>query len=344
MLREFQQLKRRIYLVVFPLFSLSLLINQFHYKHNDSPLHFEDKLKDYLMLSWFIIGSVLLMIKKSSLRTVELITLGLVPIILFIYLRHILFVEIPREDVLDSGTFLFWAPFLFIAIFISIPKKKALIYALSIQTVNLLMIFFAYWKFDYSDDTTRILFNFFISQYVFIFAMFYFQELFKVFLKNQELESIASTDYLTGLPNRRKIDQILNKQFNKPNGKGFSIVLLDIDHFKSINDKYGHDIGDSVLKEISSLLRANKKEHHFLGRWGGEEFIMIVTGETKVEEEAERMRSIIEAHLFLDIQTVTASFGVATYEQGDDKRSLLVRADSALYLSKENGRNQVSAL
>ncbi|RFU60831.1 GGDEF domain-containing protein [Bacillus sp. V59.32b] len=342
MFKEFQQLKRRIYLVVFPLFSLSLLVNQFHYRHSDSTLHFEDKLKDYLMLSWFLIGFLLLMIKKSSLRTVELITLGLVPIILFIYLRHILFVEIPREDVLDSGTFLFWAPFLFIAIFISLPKKQALIYALSIQTVNLVMTFFAYWQFQYPDDTTRILFNFFISQYVFIFAMFYFQELFKVFLKNRELEDMASTDYLTGLPNRRKIDQILNKQFR--NGKAFSIILLDIDHFKAINDKYGHDIGDSVLKKISSLLSAHKKDQHFLGRWGGEEFIMIVTGGTNTEEEAERIRSIIEAHLFMDVQTVTASFGIATYEQGDDKRSLLNRADSALYLSKENGRNRVSVL
>lgn len=342
MFREFQQLKRRIYLAVFPLFSLSLFINQLHYRHSDSTIHFEDKLKDFLMLSWFLIGFLLLIIKKSSLRTIEHITLGLVPIILFIYLRHILFVEIPQEEILDSGTFLFWAPFLFIAIFVSLPKKEALIYALSIQTVNLFMTFFAYWQFEYDEATTRILFNFFISQYVFIFAMFYFQGLFKVFLKNQELEDIASTDYLTGLPNRRKIDQILNKQFR--NGKAFSIILLDIDHFKAINDKYGHDIGDSVLKEISSLLSAHKKDQHFLGRWGGEEFIMIVTGGTNAEEEAERIRSIIEAQLFMDVQTVTASFGIAAYEQGDDKRSLLNRADSALYLSKENGRNRVSVL
>ncbi|RFU63710.1 GGDEF domain-containing protein [Peribacillus glennii] len=244
----------------------------------------------------------------------------------------------------DSGGFLFWIPLLYISIFLSLDKKKALPFSLVIHTVSAATAVFAFIHFDYQEDITRILLNFFISQYVFIFALFYIQELFKVYLINQELEQIASTDHLTSLPNRRKIDDILTKQFEDAIPGAFSIILLDIDHFKSINDTHGHDVGDNVLKEISSLLKKYKQETYFFGRWGGEEFILILTGDYKPEEEAERIRLMIGSHSFTGVELVTASFGATTYTQGDDKHSLLTRADAALYQAKENGRNQVQSL
>ncbi|PLT34075.1 GGDEF domain-containing protein [Bacillus sp. V5-8f] len=344
MLQQFEELKRKIFLVAFPFFGFSLLINQYFYKITSTTLHFEDFLKDYLLLAWFLTGFVLLILKRNWFRAVEVITLIVVTSVLLLYFQHIIFMEIPRGYMHDSGGFLFWVPLLYISIFFTLHKKKALFLTITIHTVNAAMAALAFSQYEYSEDTSRILLNFFISQYVFILSLFYLQELFKVYLVNQQLRDIAHTDHLTGLPNRRKIDEILTKQFEGLNPAVFSIILFDIDHFKSINDTYGHDVGDQVLKEMSSLLKINRQENQFFGRWGGEEFILIQTGDSSPEIEAERIRSMINSHQFIEVYAVTASFGVATYRQGDDKYSLLSRADAALYKSKENGRNQVQFL
>lgn len=164
----------------------------------------------------------------------------------------------------------------------------------------------------------------------------------------QKLEQLANTDSLTNISNRMSLDFELDKQLQiaKTNGTPLSLILLDVDYFKAINDNFGHQVGDMVLKETASLLKENIRQMDMVGRWGGEEFLVISsnTGAVEALELAEYLRQHLEAHSFHEVGQVTASFGVAAYIEGDTHQSLLSRCDKALYDAKEKGRNLVSII
>lgn len=155
---------------------------------------------------------------------------------------------------------------------------------------------------------------------------------------NKELERLSITDTLTNLHNRRKIDEILNSMVNNK----FSIILLDIDHFKEINDIYGHLEGDKVLIEFSSVIKNNINKYDELGRWGGEEFLIVCRNTTEKEAAiiAQRLKEIVENHDF-KIRKITASFGVSEAKKNLEIKNILANADNALYKAKQQGRNQV---
>jgi diguanylate cyclase (GGDEF)-like protein len=163
--------------------------------------------------------------------------------------------------------------------------------------------------------------------------------------KNIELNALAITDKLTGLYNRVKLDKVLDLEINKmvKLQAEISIIFIDIDRFKPINDTYGHQIGDKVLQSFSQVLKNNIRKTDIVGRWGGEEFL-IICHEANIEGSlhlAENLRKIIENTSFEYIKELTASFGVASFEDGDSIDSLVERADKALYKAKHNGRNKV---
>ena len=162
------------------------------------------------------------------------------------------------------------------------------------------------------------------------------------------LQQTARTDYLTQLPNRRAMIQILDKEaarFERAKHP-FSLVLLDIDHFKSINDSFGHDGGDEILVKIAASMRGWMREKDVLSRWGGEEFLILLS-DTDVEratEQAERLRTAIEAQAFTighGETRITASLGVAGYTSNQGIDSCIKDADIALYRAKSGGRNCV---
>ncbi|APW65976.1 MULTISPECIES: transporter substrate-binding domain-containing diguanylate cyclase [Arcobacteraceae] len=155
---------------------------------------------------------------------------------------------------------------------------------------------------------------------------------------NEELKKLSITDRLTQLYNRRKIDELLNEVKNKK----FSLILLDIDHFKEINDIHGHLEGDKVLVEISNLLKNSLNQNDEIGRWGGEEFLIICknTSEKEAYIIASRLKKAIEDHDF-KIRKITASFGVSEASKNLDIKNILAKADDALYKAKQQGRNQV---
>lgn len=160
-----------------------------------------------------------------------------------------------------------------------------------------------------------------------------------------ELEKLSVTDQLTKLYNRRKTDETLSNEIErvKRSNNSFSIILLDIDKFKNVNDTYGHQVGDDVLKSIAKLLMLNVRKVDTLGRWGGEEFLIIDTesNQKNVLGFAEKIRKAIEEHIFEKVGQVTCSFGVAYYVDGDTESSILVKSDKALYMAKDSGRNCV---
>jgi diguanylate cyclase (GGDEF)-like protein len=164
-------------------------------------------------------------------------------------------------------------------------------------------------------------------------------------IKNKELQKISSTDKLTQLCNRQKLDEIIHKEIEKSKtfDKTFSLVLFDIDYFKCVNDEYGHLVGDTILTELSKVLISNVKSIDTLGRWGGDEF-MIILPETDLNNAivlCEKLRSVVENYEFSHDIHCTLSFGVANMEDCDSKDSLIKRADELLYKAKEKGRNRI---
>ncbi len=162
--------------------------------------------------------------------------------------------------------------------------------------------------------------------------------------KNRELEKLATIDYLTGLFNRVKIDEILKYelyQFGRYKST-FGIIMLDIDYFKSVNDMYGHQVGDEILIELSQELLDNSRQSDSVGRWGGEEFLIISPNidEKGLLVQAEYIKSTIEKHTF-SIGQKTVSIGVSLVKEDDEVHTLIQRADEALYDAKRSGRNRV---
>lgn len=160
----------------------------------------------------------------------------------------------------------------------------------------------------------------------------------------KRIEKLSVTDKLTGLYNRLKLDEVLVKRvesYNRYNTQ-FSIILLDIDDFKKVNDNYGHDIGDKVLQELSELLKKNTRLLDTIGRWGGEEFV-IVCESTNLDNAyifAENLRKKILNFSFTSVGKKTVSLGVAQFTKDDTLTTIFKKVDEALYKAKHNGKNQ----
>jgi len=164
----------------------------------------------------------------------------------------------------------------------------------------------------------------------------------------KDLKRLATIDSLTGICNRYKINQAIDEEIarTKRYHEPFALIMLDIDHFKEINDTYGHDVGDTVLQELSGIISACIRESDTFGRWGGEEF-MLLAPKISLDDAvilAEKLRKRIEIHTFEEVKKITVSIGVALFTPDSDKEEKLKEVDDALYKSKENGRNQVSTI
>jgi len=161
----------------------------------------------------------------------------------------------------------------------------------------------------------------------------------------KRLEKLTITDTLTQIPNRLFINNSFNSEFERSQryNSHFSLILIDIDNFKQVNDNYGHNTGDNVLINISSILKQNIRQLDLLGRWGGEEFLIICpeTNLLQAEIVAEKIREVIECFEFPMSLHITCSFGITESYSDDNKKTIFQRADTALYKAKNSGRNRV---
>ncbi len=161
---------------------------------------------------------------------------------------------------------------------------------------------------------------------------------------------LAETDELTGLANRRRILEVLAsaRELQSPVGESFAVAMLDVDHFKCINDTYGHALGDEVLRTVGKLMQNTKRASDAAGRIGGEEFLLVLPGTSTIGEAnalAERLRLAVERYDWSSLQPelhVTASIGLTVGEAGEDLEQVLRRADEGLYAAKRSGRNRVN--
>ena len=170
----------------------------------------------------------------------------------------------------------------------------------------------------------------------------------KLKILNKKLKKLYLTDKLTGLYNRFKIDKELSLQkdnIDRNDSYSCGLILIDIDYFKSINDTLGHLVGDCILKDISKLLKNNLRKTDIIGRWGGEEFLIILpfTSKDIAKKVAENLRALIEEHNFsynMD-RKITISIGVTEFSKSKSVEDTLLLVDNLLYKAKENGRNRV---
>ena len=165
----------------------------------------------------------------------------------------------------------------------------------------------------------------------------------KIAIEN-ELKRLANNDNLTGLYNRHNADRELEKKIAnfKRYREDFVLIMMDIDYFKNVNDTYGHDIGDYVLKELSNIIADEIRELDHFSRWGGEEFMLILPHIQKEQAitVAEKLCLVVSEHPFETISGLTISMGLSAFKQNDTKESILKRIDEALYKAKNGGRNR----
>jgi len=160
------------------------------------------------------------------------------------------------------------------------------------------------------------------------------------------LETLAHIDSLTGLFNRHTIEEYIKLFLDESHRyqRTFALIMIDLDDFKQVNDTYGHQAGDEVLKKLSELFQNLLRSSDKIGRWGGEEFLILLPQTTAQQafELSERLRSSFELYEFKEIGHRTASFGIALMESNDTVDSLIAKADKALYHSKDIGKNHVT--
>lgn len=167
----------------------------------------------------------------------------------------------------------------------------------------------------------------------------------------QEALANALTDELTGMGNKRALHANLHREAERAirHKTALTAIMLDVDHFKSINDQHGHNCGDAVLAQLASLIKTNFRKSDLCFRYGGEEFLLLLDDAdiAQAKYTAERLRQTIESHLFKYEEAnlaVTASFGCAEFEADETLQDFINRADKALYAAKRTGRNQVKSI
>ncbi|SFA89107.1 MULTISPECIES: GGDEF domain-containing protein [unclassified Bacillus (in: firmicutes)] len=294
---------------------------------------------------WLLFVLFILIFKDKYLPKMEIITMMIISIV---YLSWLADLMIFNRKTLEAsgglGEITNWIPLYYIFIFLVFSRRIALMVAGSIFFMSCMIGVISIITFSdvINHQAVDTLFQFYLSNAVYVFALYFLQHLKEAYIHKQTMDVMANTDFLTGMPNRRMLEETLHHFLDHPN-KSFSIILFDIDRFKCINDTYGHAAGDTILKELSSLISGKMSQGDVFGRWGGEEFLVILPhmNSNDAASFAETLRKSVENNEFTEVDKVTVSFGVTQYSENDQARHLLKRADIALYNAKDKGRNQV---
>lgn len=342
MLQRFEslnELKIRIYLWVVPCIVISLISNTLLQNMNDV-YQFNFTINNTLSI-WFIISWVFLF-KRIFVQFTEYSNLALVSF----YHVTTFFDAVRNYMVVDGGAlgdFIIWMPIITLFFFLTLGTKRGLYYSIVIFLATFVMGIM--YLPVLSSESIDSLGQYYFANLVYIIVLYYAQHVFKTYADLEMFKKHAYYDSLTRIANRLRIDEWLQKKLKAFEDKRevFSIIFFDIDHFKSVNDNYGHKIGDEVLVELAQLIQLRLTNRELFGRWGGEEFIIITSKEgDETVKLAEKLRKIVADHHFKGAGNLTASFGVTYSKPGDSIDSLLNRADKGLYQCKNVGRNQVS--
>lgn len=245
-----------------------------------------------------------------------------------------------------------WMPVLYVLVFTMYERRDAFLRS-ALFFVLVFLISLPYALSTLSSESPFEGFNslgqLYLSNAVLIVLLFFLSrlkgELRKTRALAEHMTSLAHTDPLTGVLNRRGLEAILERETERASryGKPLSLIFFDLDSFKEVNDSLGHNFGDSVLIEVSRLVESQLRISDQIGRWGGDECIIVApeTSQESAQHLADRLRTAVEDHPFGPAGHLSASFGVATFRPGDSNATLLKRLDIALYRAKIQGKNRV---
>lgn len=276
-------------------------------------------------------------------------------VVTFIYLTsYLLFLLIitflqaaNTGNIYTMASTLLWVPLIYIVSFLFLPNKQAIISAIAIYCLMLVLLFLAHADvFELKNTVLQaLLLNAALSQGVCIFCLFGVIKLKMTRdasdLRAEKMERAANIDGLLGIGNRRMLQHQLNTVVT--GHSAVSLLLIDVDHFKDINDSHGHLVGDDILRELTQSIQKSLRPQDTFGRWGGEEFLVIANGTelSSAESLAQRIRDKVAQHSFAIVGRVTVSIGVAQFYTGKSSSHTFANADKALYEAKRAGRNRV---
>lgn len=301
------------------------------------------------MIAIFSLACWLLFVGPGVLEQVERLSFATFAVYIVLHAQPMLLVA---TDTYTIASLAQWFPLVYTTAFFFLDTRRAILVSVLIYLsvlVPYLVDFFFRDSMLWASDHGLLMFNMICSHPVYIVTLSGI-----AMLKTQVMQArahadvlhvAASVDYLTGVANRRTVSRLLQRTVDQTQESSapVSVILLDIDHFKFINDSFGHDVGDKILIQICNILHEHLRASDMLGRWGGEEFLIVAnaTDTAEAAQMAERLRIVVAQHAFEQVGQVAASFGVATSLRHDTPESLVKRADEALYLAKQRGRNRV---
>jgi diguanylate cyclase (GGDEF)-like protein len=335
-------LKRSIYLWVVPIIIIALILNTI--LQNLFVDDMFDAFVNSTLTIWFLISWVLLYKNRFVVFT-EYSNLLLISFYHITTLFDVIYNDIVKSGGGDLGDFIIWTPLFLTFIFFTLGVKRGIYFSSFIFIITLIIGIAFIGQLPTSSIDSLV--QFYFANFVYIIVLSFTQYLFRAFTEVELVKKHAYLDSLTGIANRHQIDAWLEKKLadSKTMDKSFSIIFFDIDHFKCVNDRFGHKAGDSVLIHLAEHIKNNLAQQDLFGRWGGEEFL-IITDEVghNAFQLAEHYRTLIAAHEFTGVGSITSSFGVTWCQPDDSIDSLLNRVDKGLYKSKDKGRNMVSII
>ena len=305
------------------------------------------KLSLYLAAAWFVFTATSLIAwPKLSLQGHRIISVTVLSLLILRWGYSWLFSQ-PEQVIIGLATGLLYIP-LFMTITtmlmagrgkticITVGGVMGLLVALGASRPELMDSYLGDWRLGPLITAVYALFGWLLSNWVNEREALEYRT-----TEAEELGRKANTDPLTGINNRRAADVWLEKMGNS--ARRCAVIFIDIDHFKAVNDTHGHDVGDAVLVEFAGLLRKRVRSHDMVARWGGEEFVVLLSSLTLEEaiKVAENLRQQIAGVNTPNLPPITASLGVAHTSSGKDIGDTIKAADQALYQAKFEGRNRV---
>ena len=338
-IHSFNELKRRVYLFALPAVFLATLLSIYILMKQE-----KYNAEYYFYATFLVLFSIgwVLAYKRKLVLVVEyaIMLVASSYYLLILSMEVVTSIRAPQETFLSA--FVIWMPIILMLYFMVLQRKKALIVSLLLLVASIIpgVVVFSELTITFKES----LFQLYLATVLYMGVLYFSFNMFLAYAENKVLRQQYYLDSLTQIGNRNQIDLWMTDfiaQAKQDNS--FSILFFDIDYFKSVNDRFGHIVGDEVLKKVARIVEEELSEEQLFGRWGGEEFIVLVqSSECDAYQLAERLRSAIEEYEFGEIDQLTASFGVTGYKAGDTINSILERCDELLYVSKKRGRNRVT--
>lgn len=350
--KQFETFKRWSFLIGLPLGAVAALVS-FFAERAIHPVDTFSQVIFLLLAGWLLLLALAAVLMQSIPRKFEYLLYISLNVFFITKLAQPLLIPDENIDAAAEVTALgYWYPVLYALAFVMFGLRRGIRLSLPFYGITLVMVGIILVQHLLEGDLAGHLEEFYaLSQLVFsggILILLYATsaKLTRLHANTaQSMRHLANTDSLTRVHSRMHIEALLEEEIQRARryGRPLSVVLVDADRFKRVNDQHGHDVGDDVLREFAAILHKGIRRVDHVGRWGGEEFIIVLPElqPSEVQRVAERLRENVQAFPFIRIGTLTASFGVASLRPEDTMSSIIKRADEALYRAKTKGRNKV---